>query len=89
MVRSNLWLLSALVIAAVLTPDPARKTKSTDSRKLWQVHNLWTTRAPVTRSEAIVERWMEAARTTRGSRRSWPAEDRAQSATKTVRQYPF
>jgi hypothetical protein len=39
MVRSILWRLSASVIAAVLTPDPARKTKPTDRRKLWQVHN--------------------------------------------------
>ncbi len=38
----------------------------------------WT-RVLVTRSEATVERWMKAARTTRGSRRTWPAEDRAQS----------
>ncbi len=34
-------------------------------------------RVPVTRSEASVERWMEAARTTRSSRRSGSAEDRA------------
>ncbi len=40
--RWILWRLSALVIAAVLTPDPARKTKPTDCRKLWQVHNLYT-----------------------------------------------
>ena len=40
---------------------------------------LWRTRVPVTRSEATVERWMEAARTTRRSRRSGPAEDRAQA----------
>jgi hypothetical protein len=39
----------------------------------------WRTRVPVTRSEATVERWMEAARTTRNSRRSGPAEDRAQA----------
>ena len=30
----------------------------------------WRTRVPVTRSEATVERWMEAAQTTRSSRRS-------------------
>jgi hypothetical protein len=41
---------------------------------------VWLTRVPVTRSEATVERWMEAARTTRRSRRSGPAEDRAQPA---------
>ncbi len=43
---------------------------------------LWRTRVPVTRSEATVERWMEAARTTRRSRRSGPAarEERAQPA---------
>ncbi len=44
---------------------------------------LWRTRVPVTRSEATVEpveRWMEAARTTRRSRRSGPADDRAQPA---------
>ena len=41
---------------------------------------LWRTRVPVTRSEATVERWMEAARTTRRSRRSGQAEDRAQPA---------
>jgi hypothetical protein len=41
---------------------------------------LWRTRVPVTRSEATVERWMEAARTTRRSRRSGLAEDRAQPA---------
>ncbi len=41
---------------------------------------LWRTRAPVTRSEATVERWMGAARTTRRSRRSGPVEDRAQPA---------
>ena len=40
---------------------------------------LWRTRVPVTRSEATVERWMGAARTTRSSRRSGPAEERAQS----------
>ena len=39
----------------------------------------WRTRVFVTRSEAIVERWMEAARTTRGPRRSRPVEDRAQA----------
>ena len=38
---------------------------------------LWRTRVPVTQSEATVERWMEAARTTRRSRRSGPAEERA------------
>jgi hypothetical protein len=41
---------------------------------------LWRTRVPVTRSEATVERWMGAAPTTRRSRRSGPAEDRAQPA---------
>ncbi len=41
---------------------------------------LWSTRVPVTQSEATVERWMEAARTTRRSRRSGPAEERAQPA---------
>ncbi len=45
---------------------------------------LWRTRVRtrvlVTRSEATVERWMGAARTTRGSRRSGPAEERAQQA---------
>ena len=41
---------------------------------------LWRTRVPVTRSEATVERWMEATRTTRTSRRSGRAEDRAQPA---------
>ncbi len=41
---------------------------------------LWRTRVPVTRSEATVERWMEAARTTRRSRRSGPARDWAQLA---------
>jgi hypothetical protein len=41
---------------------------------------LWHTRVPATRSEATVERWMGAARTTRRSRRSGPAEDRAQPA---------
>jgi hypothetical protein len=43
---------------------------------------LWRTRPGVlvTRSEATVEQWMEAAQTTRGSRRSGPAEDRAQPA---------
>ena len=41
---------------------------------------LWRTWVPVTRSEATVERWMEAARTTRRSRRSGSAEDRAQPA---------
>jgi hypothetical protein len=40
---------------------------------------LWRNRVPVTRSEATVERWMGAARTTRRSRRSEPAEDRAQA----------
>ncbi len=40
MVLLILWRLSASVIAAVLTPDPARKTKPTDRRKLWQVHNI-------------------------------------------------
>ncbi len=39
----------------------------------------WRTRVPVTRSEATVERWMGAARTTRRSRRSGPAEERAQA----------
>ncbi len=37
---------------------------------------LWRTRVPVTRSEATVEQWIEAARTTRRSRRSGPAEER-------------
>ena len=37
------------------------------------------TRILVTRSEATVERWMGAARTTRSTRRSGPAEDRAQA----------
>ncbi len=41
---------------------------------------LWRTRVLVTRSEATVERWMGAARTTQRSRRSWPVEDRAQPA---------
>jgi hypothetical protein len=41
---------------------------------------LWLTRVPVTRSEATMERWMGVARTTRRSRRSGPAEDRAQPA---------
>ncbi len=45
---------------------------------------LWRTRVPVTRSEATMERLMGAARTTRTqarrSRRSGPAEDRAQPA---------
>jgi hypothetical protein len=41
---------------------------------------LWCTRVLVTRSEATMERWMEGARTTRGSKRSGPAEDRAQPA---------
>jgi hypothetical protein len=41
---------------------------------------LWRTRVLVTRSEAAVERWIGAAWTTRGTRRSGPAEDRAQSA---------
>ena len=40
---------------------------------------LWRTRVPVTQSEATVERWMGAARATRSSRRSGPAEDRAQA----------
>ena len=40
---------------------------------------LWRTRVPVTRGEATVERWMGAARKTRSSRRSGPAEDRAQA----------
>ena len=39
----------------------------------------WRTRVPVTRSEATVERWMGAARTTRSPKRSGPAEDRAQA----------
>ncbi len=43
MVRSILWRLYASVIAAVLTPDPARKIKPTDRRKLWQVHNTGAT----------------------------------------------
>ena len=38
---------------------------------------LWRTRVLVTRSEATVERWMGAARTTRSSRRSGPAEGRS------------
>ena len=37
----------------------------------------WRTRVLVTRSEATVERWMGAARTTRGSRRTGPAEGRS------------
>ena len=37
----------------------------------------WRARVFVTRSEATVVRWMEAARTTRSPRRSGPAEDRA------------
>jgi hypothetical protein len=41
---------------------------------------LWQTQVLVTRSEATVERWMGAARMTRRSRRSGPAEDRAQPA---------
>jgi hypothetical protein len=41
---------------------------------------LWRTRVLVTRSEATVERWIGAAQTTRGSRTSGPAEDRAQPA---------
>jgi hypothetical protein len=41
---------------------------------------LWRTRVLVTRSEATVERWIGAARTTRGSRRSGPAEDLARPA---------
>jgi hypothetical protein len=40
----------------------------------------WRTRVPVTRSEATVERWMRAARTTRRLRRSGPVEGRAQPA---------
>jgi hypothetical protein len=40
----------------------------------------WLTRVLVTRSEATVEQWMGAARTTLRSRRSGPAEDRAQPA---------
>ncbi len=40
---------------------------------------LWRTRVLVTRSEATVERWIGAARTTRRSTRSGPAEDRAQA----------
>ena len=36
----------------------------------------WRARVFVTRSEATVERWMGAARTTRSPRRSGPAEDR-------------
>ncbi len=40
----------------------------------------WHTPVPVTRSEATVEQWIEAARTTRRSRRSGPAEDLAQLA---------
>ena len=40
---------------------------------------LWRTRVLVTRSEATVEQWMGAVRTTRSSRRSGPAEDRAQA----------
>ncbi len=47
---------------------------------------LWRTRVPVTRGEATVERWMEAARTTRSSRRSGPAEDRAQAGGGPVRE---
>ncbi len=39
---------------------------------------LWRTRVLVTRSEATVERWMGADRTTQTSRRCWPAEERAQ-----------
>jgi hypothetical protein len=41
---------------------------------------LWRNRVPVTRSEATVERWMGAARTTPRSRRSGPEENRAQLA---------
>ena len=41
---------------------------------------LGRTRVLVTRSEVTVERWMGAARTTRRSRRSGPAEDRARQA---------
>jgi hypothetical protein len=44
------------------------------------LHTLRRTQVLVTGSEATVERWIGAARTTRGSRRSWPAEDRAQPA---------
>jgi hypothetical protein len=40
---------------------------------------LWRIRVPVTQSQATVQRWMGAARTTRGSRRSGPAEDRART----------
>jgi hypothetical protein len=40
---------------------------------------LWRTRVPVTWSKATVELWMGAARTTRRSRRSGQAEDRAQA----------
>jgi len=43
---------------------------------------LWRARVPVTRSEATMERWMGimgAARSTRRSRRSGPAEDWAQA----------
>ena len=40
---------------------------------------LWRTQVPVTRSEATVERWVGAAWTTRRSRRSGPAEDRARA----------
>ncbi len=41
---------------------------------------LWRTRFPMTRSEATMEQQMGAARTTRRSRRSGPAEERAQPA---------
>ncbi len=52
----------------------------TDSDRAGEPPAMWHTRVPVTRSEATVERWMGAARTTRRSRRSGPAEDRAQPA---------
>ncbi len=41
---------------------------------------LWRTRVLVTRSEATMERWIGAARTTWRSRRTGQAEDRAQPA---------
>jgi hypothetical protein len=41
---------------------------------------LWRTRVLVTRSEATMEGWIEAAQTTRRSSRSEPAEERAQPA---------
>jgi hypothetical protein len=41
---------------------------------------LWSTRVLVTLSEATVERWIGAIRTTRRSRRSGQAEERAQPA---------